>query len=403
MFQNFFSILIKLTLLTIVSLGSTLFASEIDSLTDYDKIMKLPNSYPALNKFVRFQMKKAVTAANKRLIKKCSIKRLKFSMVQKLSSNTPVVFPSGDKYKPSMSFGWGGVLETSINKGKDKSGKFKFPIMNTKRKLSIYQDITWKESIPMKFVLGNVVRVEYKRLGKTFNLIIGSDKFGHWIGQGYEYHLRTKENYKELQKAVDHGYWLENTILGLKASGIFSYGDLAANMMGMVFWDNLIDEDGKTPYVKMTRPKGPYVKCVNNKWVINKKHTFDFKDYISPAWDETINYSYPYSKVMADKIKKRILNLQNKYKRDFTPPLRLDYCISAVDFIKDQFPYHFLPVSRQVINPICRTAYIKRQKQVWSNKNWLVEGEITDYMEKLTRQKYRPKAPNEKWIRKNGL
>ena len=136
---------------------------------------------------------------------------------------------------------------------------------------------------------------------------------------------------------------------------------------------------------------------------MNEKHSFDFKDYISPAWDETINYSYPYSRVMADKIKKRILNLQNKYKRDFTPPLRLDYCISAVDFIKDQFPYHFLPVSRQVINPICRTAYIKRQKQVWSKKNWLVDGEITDYMEKLTRKNYRPKSPNEKWIRKNGL
>ena len=260
-----------------------------------------------------------------------------------------------------------------------------------------------KESIPMKFVLGNVIRVEFKKRGKSFNLIIGSDKFGHWIGQGYEYHLRTKENYKTLEKALNHGSYLENTVLGLKASGIFSYGDLSANLMGMVFWDNLIDEDGKTKYVKLTRPNGPYIKCNNGKWVLNKKNTFNFKNYISPAWDETINYSYPYSKVMADKIKTRIIKLQDKYKKDFTPPLKLDYCIAAIDFFRDHFPYHFLPVTRQVINPICRTAYIKRTKKIWSKENWLLEGEITDYMEKITRKDYFPTPPNEKWIRKNGL
>ena len=80
--------------------------------------------------------------------------------------------------------------------------------------------------------------------------------------------------------------------------------------------------------------------------------------------------------------------LQEKYKKDFTPPINLDYCIEAIDFFRDKFPYHFIPVTRQVINPVCRTAYLKRTKGVWSKKNFLLEGEITDYMDKMTRKNY---------------
>ncbi|MEE2745139.1 MAG: hypothetical protein VYD54_14595 [Bdellovibrionota bacterium] len=385
------------------SLSNTVISSEIDSFTDRKKIMTLQNSYKSLNLFVRYRMGLAVKSANKRIKKGCSVRRLKWFMVQNLSSHVPMVFPTGKAYTPEMSYGWGGVLEGSVNKGKDKSGKFTFPSMKTKRKRSIYQDITMRESIPMLFVLGKVVRVEYKKLDKTYNLTIGSDKFGHWIGQGYEYHKKTKENYKHIKKALDHGNFLENTVLGLKASGIYSYGDLAANIMGMVFWDHLIDEDTKTSYIEKTRPKGPYVRCKGNKWVLNKRNLFDFKDYISPAWDETVNYSLTYSKVMGDKIKKRIIKLQEKYKKDFTPPINLDYCIEAIDFFRDKFPYHFIPVTRQVINPVCRTAYLKRSKETWSKQNFVLEGEITDYMDKMTRKGYIPTPPNEKWMQKNGL
>ena len=382
---------------------SSLNASEIDSFTDFHKIMKLPNSYKTLNKFVRFRIDLALQKANADKSKHCHVDTLKKAMVKNLSSKSPVFLPTGKRYRLERSFGWGGVLETAVNQGKDESGKFIFPIMNTDRKKSIYQDITKKESIPMTVQLGNIVRVEFKKRGKTYNLVIGSDKFGHWIGQGYEYHLRTKENYKHLKKALDHGAFLENSILGLKASGIYSYGDLSANLMGMVFWDNLIDEDAKVSYSHITRPKGPYIKCEGKKWVLNPKQIFDFKDFITPAWDETINYSYPYSKVMADKIKSRIIKLQNKFKKDFTVPLKLDYCIDAVDFFREKFPYHFLPVTRQVINPICRTAYIKREKGFWSKDNWNLEGEVTDYMESIRRLYYIPTSPNEKWIQKNGL
>jgi hypothetical protein len=106
---------------------------------------------------------------------------------------------------------------------------------------------------------------------------------------------------------------------------------------------------------------------------------------------------------MADKIKSRIIKLQDKFKNNFTPPLKLDYCIDAVDFFRESFPYHFLPVTRQVINPICRTAYIKRKKGLWSKENWNLEGEVTDYMESIRRRYYVPTSPNEKWIQKNGL
>ena len=55
--------------------------------------------------------------------------------------------------------------------------------------------------------------------------------------------------------------------LGAYGTGVMSYGDLAANFNGMRFWNHIL---GKRKDI-LNQDLGPYVKCKDRKWVVNKK------------------------------------------------------------------------------------------------------------------------------------
>jgi hypothetical protein len=398
----------KLLGMTLLLGSLSLSASEVDSFTHRDEMLQMENSLPKLNKFVQDRLKYAVDMANKK--RRCKVKRLKKEVLKALSSTQPMYYPTGPLFIPEQSYGVHGYLETAVDIGTDPTGQYAFEVRGTNRKLSIFRDLTLAESPPVHKVVGKLVRVQYKRNGKIFNLAIGSDKFGHWISQGYEYHKKTKEDYKNrLHKALRHGEFIEATVLGLVTSGFYSYGDLAANLMGMVFWDHLIDEDQnaagrRNNLLSILRPKGPYIKCKNDRWMINKNHTFDFLDYISSSWDEAINFPVLYNRKMMDKIKRRIIEVQEKKDTNLTPPMEVFYCDESIKFFQKKFPGNHRAVVRSVINPMCRTAYVERKTETWSEDNWFVPGEVEKYKNSMRfGDKYVPKAPNEELLRDKGI
>jgi hypothetical protein len=130
---------------------------------------------------------------------------------------------------------------------------------------------------------------------KVNGVNIGSDKLGHFFDQGFdlfqkEYSINSNSLTGEndgLTKALDYSMSTEDGMFGLKSSGVKSYGDLSANYGGSVFWKDL------------SLGSNPLVSCQDGKYKVSRP--FDFKDYVTDAWDEGINCS-EYSDSMTQQV-----------------------------------------------------------------------------------------------------
>jgi hypothetical protein len=114
---------------------------------------------------------------------------------------------------------------------------------------------------------------------------IGSDKFEHMFGQGFRYFENYHLKKKTLANTLKLGIFKERTILGGNplATGVFSFADLVANFQGMRFWNHILQESEDV----LQEELGPYVECVESKWVVVKK--INFKDYVDAGFDEGQN------------------------------------------------------------------------------------------------------------------
>ncbi|WPB75121.1 hypothetical protein KYC5002_39765 [Archangium violaceum] len=113
---------------------------------------------------------------------------------------------------------------------------------------------------------------------------MGADKLSHFFQTGWKYHQRFRELMKQgvpereaLERIIRYGVETESGTLGSVTTGVFSFGDLEANYQGFLFYRSLCREEDprllKTPQGwRLTRP-------------------FDWRDYVSPQFDETLNNS----------------------------------------------------------------------------------------------------------------
>jgi hypothetical protein len=91
---------------------------------------------------------------------------------------------------------------------------------------------------------------------------------------------------------VKKGIFGEKFFLGGQkiGNGVFSYGDLSANFNGMRFWNHMLQK--RNDVLGVDYNIGPYVSCVNDKWV--KEKELDFRNYVDESMNESINCSkYP--------------------------------------------------------------------------------------------------------------
>lgn len=151
---------------------------------------------------------------------------------------------------------------------------------------------------------------------------IGTDKLEHFWGQGFHYFSKNYLDKKGEIKALKIGIAKEKTFLGGNkiGNGVFSYGDLGANFNGMRFWNHMLQL--RPDVLGETHNVGPYVKCVDKKWVQVKE--IDFTYYIDDSMDESINCSKFPSKSTVAKVKRAVKE------RNLTCPLdqkRLDRMI----------------------------------------------------------------------------
>ncbi len=152
----------------------------------------------------------------------------------------------------------------------------------------------------------NTDRIYLRHSGLSPNIqakgiYFGVDKLSHFGSTGRRYlkeylkNLRKGYSAEEAEKsAIRLGLSNEARILGLWASGVFSYGDMEANYQGLRFYRKLCLDEQDT-----------YLKKDDKHWKLVKIP--DIKDYVNPYWDESFNLSFrgPGMWAVASKVIKR--------------------------------------------------------------------------------------------------
>lgn len=161
---------------------------------------------------------------------------------------------------------------------------------------SVYSDLWsfWAPSLLLSQKIGGVF--------KAGGYIIGTDKLGHFVSQGYTYFKICCLKGEGLEKAFLYGINSELTYFGFAATGIFSYGDLVANFQGMRFWNDIL---GKRPDILGQRQK-PYIQRQNGFWVL--LNPVDIRRYFDAGWDERINRNVFRNPMIQDEVNSKIVH-----------------------------------------------------------------------------------------------
>ena len=173
-----------------------------------------------------------------------------------------------------------------------------YPKIKIPSKESIYQDFKWYEAI----VQGGTSRISDPIADqmKINGILVGTDKFEHFMGSGYKYFNEFRLEKHSVEEALQIGWKAETGILGAVTTGVMSYADLTANFNGMRFWNHMLQ---LRPDI-LGDNHGPYISCQDNQFVQVKK--IDFRHYIDESMDESINCSKFARKKSAKKFLKRV-------------------------------------------------------------------------------------------------
>jgi len=273
-------------------LGASLMASEVDQFTGRGQPLKdaLPIINAKTNQLLQNSLQKA-NRGNWRGQRRCSERKLYHALRRNFKNHI-----SG-KLNP-----W--ILKSA-----------KVPKRKIKMRASIYQDFSLLDSLVLgastkKSNLAGVI----VRMGRYQ---VGSDKFEHFLSRGFYYFQRHYLKEQPIQESLEYGMRVEKGYLGAAMTGIFSYGDLAANFTGMRFWNNILghDDDILGPQYN----KAPYVKCQNKRWM--QINLVDWSWYIDAAWDEGINCSKFKNRKVRDKVLQQIKRLSTRAGKSFSCPV----------------------------------------------------------------------------------
>lgn len=133
---------------------------------------------------------------------------------------------------------------------------------------------------------------------KVDGVLMGTDKLGHFLSQGYSYNELYRRlpadlpEEEKLDRLRELGHEMEVGPLGLATDGVYSPADQAANWAGFRFWQRLVD--GPEPYL-VEGPSG---------WV--RARDFSFAPYVNDDWDEALNPPFMLDQGMADTVQANV-------------------------------------------------------------------------------------------------
>lgn len=164
--------------------------------------------------------------------------------------------------------------------------------------------------------------------------------------------------YLAIQNALDYGNFTEvhsygfGIDSGLMGTGIYSYGDLAANYGGLLFWLRLTSKNVDSspqgfldnfPYTDGAKGTSPHFECdsTTNTWKLQRE--IKMQDYINAAWDETQNMNMFLTQKMTDGFNEylKFLHGKGQVPRD-TIPFEVDSCKNLKGYAPVEHMRNFL-------------------------------------------------------------
>ena len=134
--------------------------------------------------------------------------------------------------------------------------------------------------------------------------VIGVDKINHFLREGLG-HWRAAEQGRGIdaimagELGVSRGplRMTERGLRGMALTGVLAYADLAASYSGFRFWHDLLHTEDARSYVQWDEADRRFVQV----------RTFAFADYVTDAWDESVNRS-AFARGLAAQVATRIAN-----------------------------------------------------------------------------------------------
>lgn len=197
---------------------------------------------------------------------------------------------------------------------------------------SIYKNLSFINYAPIK--IGTFLGIGFTPPIHHKGLLIGADKFGHFLDEGHYYYLLIyKWNYT-LEEVLELGIFAENYLEGKLTGGVYSYADLAANYDGHLFWKDILGEPS-SPQSSL------YFSCQKGTFQLKKE--IDLSLYISSAWDEGMNCNEYRSDSMKSEIEQSIKELESRSQKRYSCPVYLDRVPEMIQ--------HYGLFSHKIINP----------------------------------------------------
>lgn len=144
--------------------------------------------------------------------------------------------------------------------------------------------------------------IELSPIVQVSGVLIGLDKLGHFLAQGFDYFeyfqsLDPKLLSSERAARVrEYGHEGEVNQLGLATGGVYSLADLASNWSGMLFFMSLFDD------VRVEAEQHARFFARNSQGVFQRVRDFHWSEWVSADWDEVVNPAYAQQRALFDKV-----------------------------------------------------------------------------------------------------
>jgi hypothetical protein len=127
------------------------------------------------------------------------------------------------------------------------------------------------------------------------DVLVGTDKIGHFLSQGRKFWRRWKRSGDEAQ-AAEHSAYTERAIFGSFTTGTYSNADLVANYEGYRFYRSLFEDD-------VVPGKKAILRLEDGRWIVQRE--FDWNDHVNAYWDEGLDIN-DYDRLMTPPVTREL-------------------------------------------------------------------------------------------------